>query len=295
MVMRSAFVIAGSMLLVVCPEPTKDSGSPPQPEDTGCPGDQLLTTWYLAADGDRYGDPDQPMDACEMPDGYVDDGTDCDDVDATVNPGAVEFCDGQDNDCDGELDEADAYGATAWYADDDGDGFGDPGSEQMSCDQPLGYIEDATDCDDAQAAINPAADELCDGLDNDCDGEEDEASALDASEWYADVDGDGYGDPLAIETACDQPTGSVADSTDCDDADFAVNPGAMETCNGVDDDCDGSTDEEDAIDALTWSIDHDGDGFGSSDYTTMACEQPSGFVLDDSDCDDLEPAANPGV
>ncbi len=75
------------------------------------------------------------------------------------------------------------------------------------------------------------------------------------STWYRDADGDGYGSSTATR-ACSQPTGHVSGSTDCNDANAAVSPGATETCNHVDDDCDGSTDE---------GFDADGDGIVDCD------------------------------
>lgn len=98
-------------------------------------------------------------------------GDDCDDGDAEINPAATEVCDEADNDCDGFIDE----GVTdTFYFDDDGDTYGDPDDSQEACSVPSGYVENDDDCDDGDAAINPAATEVCDGVDNDCDGAVDE-------------------------------------------------------------------------------------------------------------------------
>ena len=109
----------------------------------------------------------------------------------------------------------------------------------------------------------------------------DEDDALHAPTWYADGDGDGYGDAASSIRACTQPTGCTADDSDCDDGDGAVSPGALEICNLIDDDCDGEDDESDAADALTWYLDSDGDGFGDSAYSLVQCALPSGWVLDE--------------
>ena len=261
-------------------------------DESGAVGE---ATWYADADGDGFGDPAASVLACGAPSGFVADATDCDDAAAATHPGADEYCDGVDTDCDGTLDEDDALDALAWHPDADGDGYGDPLVFAAACTQPSGWVADATDCDDARAAVNPAATELCDGLDDDCDGAVDEDDAADAATWYADGDGDGYGDPSTATSACTCPPGYGADDADCDDGDATVNPGATESCNGLDDDCDGAVDEDDAADAATWYADADGDGYGDPAVTAVACAAPSGFTDDASDCDDTDPDAWPGA
>ncbi|MCB9764810.1 MAG: putative metal-binding motif-containing protein [Alphaproteobacteria bacterium] len=161
--------------------------------------------------------------------------------------------------------------------DEDGDGFA---------------VEE--DCDDADPAVNPEAEERCDGIDNNCDGVID-ADAADRSTWYADGDGDGYGagDPLE---GCEAPPGAVTSSDDCDDADEAVNPGATELCDGIDNDCDGAIDDDDpdVADAQTWWVDADGDGYGDPETETTGCTPPSDAVSDNTDCDDASADNWPG-
>ena len=224
-------------------------------------------TWYSDADADGYGDPETAVQACEAPSGSVDIGDDCDDSDAAYNPGATEddCTDPNDYNCDGSV----AY--------DDADGDGWPACE---------------DCDDSDGGVNPDADEVCNGIDDDCDGNIDDGS-IDAMTWYADTDGDGYGDAALSTESCDQPSGYVADDTDCDDDDGAISPAGEEICNDVDDDCDGDIDS-DASDRAIWYADTDADGYGDAASTTEDCDQPSGYVSDDSDCDDTESAVNPG-
>ncbi|MBM4365877.1 MAG: putative metal-binding motif-containing protein, partial [Deltaproteobacteria bacterium] len=156
------------------------------------------------------------------------------------------LCNGIDDDCDGSTDEDSAADASTWYADGDGDGYGDASSSTVACDAPAGSVADATDCDDTSSDVSPAATELCNGIDDDCDGSTDEDSAADASTWYADADGDGYGNATSRATACDAPTGFIADDSDCDDGEASVNPAATEVCDGLDNDCDGNTDPDDA-------------------------------------------------
>ena len=138
---------------------------------------------------------------------------DCDDLDADVYPGATEECDGIDNDCDDEIDE----GVTGtYYYDGDGDGFGDASTALEACEALPDYVPTSDDCDDGDADIYPGAEELCDGLDNDCDDIVD--NGLSSGTWYADADEDGYGDPDSSITACEEPTGYVDNDYDCDDA-----------------------------------------------------------------------------
>ncbi len=252
------------------------------------------STWYADSDGDGYGDPGSTTTACSQPSGYVADDTDCDDGVASTYPGATEYCDGVDNDCDGTTDEDDAADASTWYADSDGDGFGDSTDSTQQCYQPSGYVSDGTDCDDGAASVYPGADEYCNGIDDDCDGLVDEGTPVDVQTWYADLDGDGYGDAGSTVIACTQPSGYVLTDTDCDDTDAAVFPGATEYCNGIDDDCDGNLDEPEAVDATDWYPDTDGDGYGDPAFSDHECYQPSGWVADNTDCDDTDAAVNPG-
>ena len=253
------------------------------------------SVWYIDADGDGFGDAGSSRAACSQPKGYEEDDQDCNDGDAAVSPDAAEYCDGVDNDCDDETDEDDALDASTWYADSDGDGYGDPDVSTTACSQPSGFEEDDEDCDDGESAVNPDAEEVCDVVDNDCDDEGDEDDAVDASTWYQDADGDRYGDPDVSTSACDQPSGYEDDDEDCDDGDSSSYPGADEYCDGVDHDCDGATDEDEAVDASTWYLDSDGDAYGAPNVSQNACTQPSGYLEDDQDCDDGDAAINPGA
>lgn len=130
---------------------------------------------------------------------------------------------------------------SVWYDDADGDGFGDPGQSSAACAPDGSQVADSTDCDDADVSSHPGAAEVCDGADNDCDEEVDE-DAVDRVDAYTDADGDGYGDPATQILVCD-PAGSVTVAMDCDDADASVHPAATESCDGVDQDCDGTVDD----------------------------------------------------
>jgi hypothetical protein len=260
--------------------------------DNDCDGDVdegVESTWYADADGDGYGDATTTTDACTAPPGYTWNGDDCDDTAPAAHPGGLEVCDGVDNDCDGDTDEDNALDALTWYADSDGDGYGDTATTTEACQQPSGHVPGDSDCDDAAAAVNPGATEVCDNVDNNCDGSVDEGVQ---STWYADADGDGYGDSASSTEACQQPTGHVSGDSDCDDAVAAVNPGATEVCDNVDNNCDGSVDE--GVQS-TWYADADGDGYGDAAVTSLACNQPTGFLSDNTDCDDTDGSVNPGA
>ena len=165
-------------------------------------------------------------------------GLDCDDQDPEVYPEAEERCDGIDDNCDGQTDDEAAVDAPTWWPDADGDGYGDAAYPTTACAAPPGHVADTGDCDVADSAIHPGADERCDGLDDDCDGEIDE-EAIDAPAWYPDLDGDGFGDLAAPTPSCAAPSGLISDDSDCDDVDPNTFPGATERCDAVDQDCDG--------------------------------------------------------
>lgn len=178
---------------------------------------------------------------------------DCDDQDAGVNPGADEVCgDMLDNDCDGIVD----------------------GSQAKT--------------------------EICDGLDNDCDGRVDEDVTY---YWFPDEDEDGYGSPDDRVYTCSPPEGWVRVAGDCDDSDPAVHPNdysttssdwAWEVCNGIDDDCDGLVDDEDAIDCTYWYYDGDDDGYGTLESRCL-CESQSPYASQwSTDCNDGDASFSPG-
>lgn len=213
-----------------------------------------------------------PNDIDDDGDGLSENEGDCDDTDPNNYPGNTERCDGQDNDCDNLVDDndPDVVNQSTYYIDADGDGYGDAASTIDDCEQPSGYVEDNTDCDDGDGAVNPNAEEICDdGIDNNCDGSIDPESSCTPS--GSDDDGDGY---------IDENDGG----DDCDDNDAAVNPGASESSDeecddGVDNDCDGNADSADSGCGDDSDVDDDGDG----------------YTENEGDCDDDDSSVNPGA
>jgi hypothetical protein len=208
------------------------------------------STWYVDTDGDGYGNPASSVLDCNQPTGYVANSDDCDDANPYVHPNAAEICNDIDDDCDGLIDEDDpsVTGLTSWYPDEDEDGYARNSDPIQSCVQPSGYIlldQDNVDCDDLNFAVNPAAQEVCNGIDDDCDGlaDDDDSDVIGQATWYQDSDGDGYGTVSVLVIACQQPSDYVGNSNDCDDSNPETYSGAPEIADGLDNDCDGLIDE----------------------------------------------------
>ena len=175
---------------------------------------------------------------------------DCDDSNAGINPNATEICDGIDNDCDTDIDDADSSVDTStgstFFADSDNDLYGDVNSTVQACSRPAGFVVNSSDCDDTDFNIKPI-DSDGDGVDrcnDDCDDSDilhlpwAAESESDNTQCMTDADSDGFGDTSA-------PTGGAA-GTDCDDAEASTNPDASEVCDGVDNDCDTDIDDADS-------------------------------------------------
>ncbi len=209
--------------------------------------------WYTDSDGDGYGTDASAVVGCD--DGTrVANGGDCDDADPARSPGAVEECEtGIDEDCDGIVD-TDAAASFPLYTDADGDGYGGAAAGS-DCSVPDGKSAVPGDCNDTTAAISPGAREACDGanVDEDCDGlaDDKDAGPTGTSTFYADTDGDGYGDAGSTTSRCDAGGGWVANTGDCDDDASLAWTGATESCeDGVDNDCRGG----DGLCALAGSL-----------------------------------------
>lgn len=211
--------------------------------------------------------------SCFLPEGFSDLSGDCNDEDASVYPGADEVCDGKDQDCDGEVDEG--LPQFVWYIDGDGDGYGG-GSFITTCqaEAPSGFTSVSGDCDDNSFDVNPSAKEICDGIDNDCNGVVDGLVEV----CYDGPNGtEGVGECKAGESVCNNGVWSK-----CLGQVLPQN----EICDGLDNDCDNQVDEGVLINCYR---DEDGDGFGDPNIVVQACLCPQGYVGNAGDCDDTNP------
>jgi hypothetical protein len=261
-------------------------------------------------------------------DGFFED-EDCDDSNPNINPDAEELCDGLDNDCDGQIDIQPRDGIPAYY-DWDKDGIGGEDYIFVCNTLPEGFSSETGDCDDWNESIYPGAEEICDGLDNDCDGLVDN-NPTDAFIAYIDNDRDGYGtgEPLVF---CDLiPYGYADNNFDCHDSDASINPAVEEMCDGIDNDCDGMIDEDivappyysgvgvcagltlicngaggwmepdprtipeyEAIETLCDGLDNDCDGETDENCSSFDSDG-DGYSVDQGDCDDDDATKHPGA
>ncbi len=266
------------------------------------------STWYFDNDGDGYSG--SSVNACEQPANSFTlaelTGTnDCDDNDADEFPGQIwyhdfdgdgyravggtlscvrppghktldEFSNPAEIDCNDN--DPSIHMIKTWYQDADDDGYSS-GLTIFTCNQPTGFKLPAElvntsdfDCDDNDPFSYPTAVEICDGADNNCDGQTDEGLT---NTYYADNDSDGFGDPNITTNACNLPGGYVTDNTDCNDNDNYEFPGQ------------------------TWYLDNDNDNY-TEGTTQTACHRPSGYKAADElvntidlDCNDADANANP--
>jgi len=286
--------------------------------DNNCDGEideGLITIYYQDTDQDGFGSAANSTESCTPLNGFVENGDDCDDGNPAVFPGAEEVCDGEDNNCDGMIDEgleapsddiellcSDVgvdFVEFSWTGIDNASQYilsyfvsggapteltqtensftvtglsegdivrlcviaessaGCQGEEFcLDCETTNGFDIDndgdgvlaSEDCDDNDPANFPGNTEICDGQDNNCDGEIDEGLVF--TTYYSDNDMDGFGEGDGFED-CLQPPDTVTEGGDCDDSNPDVYPGAPEILgNGIDDNCDGIIDNMVSVNEL---------------------------------------------
>ncbi len=251
--------------------------------------------WYDAVDADCSGGSDFDQDGDGFDSSSYGYGTsdDCDDASAAVHPSTGadpvdEDCSTvADDDCTGTDNDEDAAGCVAHFLDGDADGYGKLADSGCFCEESGSYTVTGVtaandDCNDAKSTVNPGITvEDCDTADDDdCDGDTNELGGDNCEDWYGDADADGYGvGPGACYCSATSAFSSSFDD-DCDDADDTVHPGAAETCDLADEDCDGAVDEG----VTHYYTDTDGDLYG--DDATETCSSGGGRVATGGDCDD---------
>ena len=170
---------------------------------------------------------------------------------------------------------------SVFYLDADADGFGDLDISISACSEPLGFVSNNTDCNDSNNLVNPGATEVCNDIDDNCNGFIDEGVL---NVYFVDSDDDGFGDIEFPLYSCLLPIGYVNNNSDCNDSIAEINPDAIETCNTFDDNCNGFIDE--GVLSIFYE-DADNDGYGNPLIFELACVASLGYVINSSDCDDL--------
>ena len=249
----------------------------------------LPITYYADADVDGFGNPLISQSSCSVPVGYVTNSTDCNDNNANVRPTATEICNTFDDNCNGQINEGITF--TTYYADADGDGFGNPSASQSSCVTLAGYVTNNTDCNDASSLIKPTAIEICNAVDDNCNGQINEGLVF--VNYYLDSDFDGYGAGTAQSSCIPLGNSYVTNNLDCNNANAAIRPGATETCNGIDDNCNTLIDE--GLTFVNYYIDTDGDGYGAGPATNSCTPIIGNYVTNNLDCNNAIAAIRPGA
>jgi hypothetical protein len=245
-----------------------------------------FTSYYSDLDNDGFGS-GAGTSLCSNPGaGYSTNALDCNNSNSAINPSATELCNSADDNCNSQIDEGLLF--QNYYQDFDGDGFGF-GTPTSLCTNQTGYVNNAFDCNDFQAQVNPIAQEICNGIDDNCNTLVDDG--LQFTNYFLDGDQDGFG-AGSPQSLCSNPgNGYSTLNTDCNDAVATINPTATEICNSLDDNCNLQIDE--GLVFTNYFADNDGDGFGNPAQATSSCSPINGMVTNNGDCNDANANINP--
>ncbi len=280
--------------------------------DDDCDGDtndrdaRNCDTFYFDEDGDTYGTDDSRC-YCRARGNYrATRAGDCNDDDREIHTGHIEVCGTTyDDNCNGQTNERDAEGCRTFFRDRDGDRYYPAGAESQCWCSPSGEYRappaNSGDCDDGNRNAHPGATETCaTDFDDDCDGDANDLNADGCTRYYRDNDRDGYyPDGAPFECRCD-PRGSFSASTgsDCDDSNPGVNPEMRENCStAYDDDCDGDTNDLNAVGCTRFYRDNDGDGYYPDGAPSECRCNPRGSfrAREGRDCNDSNDDIHPGA
>ena len=249
----------------------------------------LPVIYYADADSDTFGNLNSTLSACSLPSGYVTNSTDCNDNNSAIRPNATEICNTFDDDCDGLTNEGITF--ITYYADNDADGFGNPNASLSACSPPTGYVTNNSDCNDANAIIKPGAVELCNLVDDNCNGQINEGLVF--VNYYIDTDQDGYGAGAATNSCTPIFGNYVTNNSDCNNNNANIRPNAVEICNSIDDNCNLLVD--DGLTFVNYYIDTDADGFGAGIATNSCINLGAGYATNNTDCNNNSAAIRPSA
>jgi len=271
----------------------KDDNCKAGETDIGAGG---CVTFYSDGDGDGYGVGAGSCLCTPQGEFSAKLGGDCKDDEAAINPGQPEKClDGKDNNCSGATDEAGCQGCQNYHKDADADGFGQDGDKQCLGAAKYPYTAFLSgDCNDDPAKggsnVKPGAPEMCNGVDDNCDGQTDPTGTSGCQNFYPDADKDGYGAQVSALCLCKATAAyAVTKTGDCNDANLAIHPTATEVCDGADNNCNSQVDEGVL---KTFYKDEDGDGYGGP-TSQLGCKPPAGYAALAGDCNDFNKAIFP--